>query len=53
MLNGMLFQDFAPAYLTDLKPYCNVFGCVIKIPPSVRVPHVPASYHTDEHLIVQ
>ena len=20
-----LFQDLAPAYLTDLKPYCNAF----------------------------
>lgn len=21
----MLFQDVAPAYLTDVKPYCSVF----------------------------
>ena len=37
MLNGMLFQDFAPAYLTDLKPYCNVFGCVLALGSMVIV----------------
>ena len=21
----IMFQNFAPAYLTDLKPHCNVF----------------------------
>ena len=29
----MLFQYLAPADLTDLKPYCNVFLRVIKIAP--------------------
>ena len=27
----MLFQDFAPAYLTDFKPYCSVNLCIRKM----------------------
>ena len=45
MLKGMLFQDFVPAYLTDGKPYCNVFSCVIKTPPLHAF-----LYHIDEDL---
>ena len=33
IFDGMLFQDLAPAYLTDLKPYCKVFLCIIKVSP--------------------
>ena len=33
MSSLMLFQDLAPANLTDLKPYRNVFLRVIKISP--------------------
>ena len=33
MTSEILFQDFAPAYLTDLKPYCNVFLRDINISP--------------------
>ena len=33
MSSLMLFQNLAPANLTDLKPYCNVFLQVIKISP--------------------
>ena len=33
ILDGMSFQDLAPAYLIDRKPYCKVFLRVIKISP--------------------
>ena len=26
MMLGVFFQDLAPAYLTDRKPYCKVFS---------------------------
>ena len=29
IIAGISFQDLAPAYLMDLKPYCSVFFCVI------------------------
>ena len=28
--SGILFQDFAPEYLIDRRPYCKVFSRVIK-----------------------
>ena len=34
----MLFQDFASAYLTDLKPNCNVLLRDINISPFVSLP---------------
>ena len=33
IFNGMSFQDLAPAYLMDLKPYLSVFLRIIKISP--------------------
>ena len=45
MRSEMLFQDLAPAYLTDLKPHCNIFLRVMKMSP-LR----PAVYHNDEQL---
>ena len=29
MTSEILFQDFAPACLTDLKPYCNILRVFI------------------------
>ena len=31
MTSGMLFQDLAPAYLTDLKPYGKEFSGEMEI----------------------
>ena len=48
MMGGILFQDFAPVYLTDLIPYCNVFLQFKKC-----YPYLPAWYHIDEQMTIR